>query len=247
MFEDKPSSKFDYSESIQSSNDVTSSFGFGISVDCIVLGYQSGSLRVLLVERGVSPFEGYWALPGDLMKIDENLKDAAARVLFQLTGLKEIFFKQFRTFGGVNRHPLGRVLTVGFFSLVKSENFNPLPAAWARNTKWWDIQDLPELAFDHQLIIDKGLERLRKKAKRESIGFELLPKKFTLLELQSTFEAIFGTKYDKPNFRKKILSMNILDDLEEWQTNVSHRPAKLYSFNKTKYKNQKNRGFQFEF
>ena len=247
MYNQKEALKDYYSTNDYGEENLGYPFVFGVSVDCIVLGYQSGKLKVLLVERGVSPYRGYWALPGDLLKKDEDLKNAAERVLYQLTGLREIYFKQFKTFGAIDRHPMGRVLTVGFFSLVKSENIYPLPAAWAKDTKWWDINELPELAFDHAFIIRKGLIRLRKKAKYESIGFELLPEKFTLLELQSTYEAIFGVEYDKPNFRKKILSMKILEDLNELQSNVNHRPAKLYRFDRDKYNTLKNMGFQFEF
>lgn len=221
-------------------------FQFGLSIDCVVFGYHEERLKVLLIERGMEPFKDYWALPGDLVSPEVALRDAANDILSKLTGLDDIYMEQFRTFGSVDRHPAGRVITVGYYSLVRSRNHNPVASSWANQTDWIDIEKLPPLAFDHQNILEKGIETLKKKVRTEPIGFELLPAKFTLLELQQLYEAFLGYKMDKPNFRKKILGMDLLIPLNEVQTNVAHRPAKLFRFDIKRYEQLKEKGFNFE-
>ncbi len=221
-------------------------FVFGLSVDCVVLGYHEGEIKVLLIQRGAEPFKGHWALIGDLVDPGINLRDAANNVLEKLTGLKNIYMKQFFTFGSVDRHPLGRVVTVGYFSLVNSINYHPIASSWAKSAEWFSITDLPELAFDHQNILDKGIETLKNEVRQKPTGFELLPPKFTLLELQLLYEALLGYKFDKSNFRKKILEMNILQPLNELKENVAHRPAKLFKFDEKRYKILEKQGFSFE-
>lgn len=221
-------------------------FVFGLSIDCVIFGYQEGEIKVLLVQRDVEPFKGHWALIGDLVEPDQNLRDAANKVLEKLTGLKDIYLKQFFTFGSVDRHPLGRVATVGYFSLVNSMDYNPIASSWAKSAKWFNINDLPELAFDHHNILLKGIETLKNEVRHKPTGFELLPPKFTLLELQLLYEALLGCNFDKSNFRKKILEMNILKPLNETKENVSHRPAKLYEFDEKRYRALEKEGFSFE-
>ena len=221
-------------------------FQFGLSVDCVVFGYHDGKLRILLIERGAEPFEGFWALPGDLVGLDVNLFDSANEVLFALTGLNDVFLEQFQIFGSVNRHPVGRVATVGYYALVETDMHNPVASAWATRTKWFSVEDLPKLAFDHQEILQKAIITLKRSVRYRPIGFELLPEKFTLADLQKLYEAILGYKFDKPNFRKKILSMNLLIQLDEIQTNVSHRPAKLFKFDENRYEALKKEGFIFD-
>lgn len=221
-------------------------FVFGLSVDCVVFGYHEGEIKVLLIQRGAEPFKGHWALIGDLVDPEINLRDAANNVLEKLTGLKDIYMKQFFTFGSVDRHPLGRVVTVGYFSLVNSINYHPIASSWAKSAEWFSINDLPELAFDHQNILSKGIETLKNEVRHKPTGFELLPPKFTLLELQLLYEALLGCKFDKSNFRKKILEMNILLPLNEVKENVAHRPAKLFKFDEKRYKLLENQGFSFE-
>ncbi len=221
-------------------------FKFGLSVDCVVFGYHEERVRVLLIERNAEPYKGSWALPGDLVSPEEDLRISASTILTKLTGLKNIFMEQFFTFGSVNRHPAGRVVTVGYYSLVKSDNYKPVASSWARQTKWFDIDDLPELAFDHERILDKGVRTLQRRVRYRPVGFELLPNKFTLLELHALYEALLGVKFDKPNFRKKILSMDLLVQLDEVQENVSHRPAKLFSFDEKRYKELRKEGFAFD-
>lgn len=221
-------------------------FQFGISIDCVVFGYYKEHVRVLLIERGAEPYLGYWALPGDLVELNEDLDKSANRILTHLTGMTDIFMEQFHTFGSVNRHPAGRVATVAYYSLVESENYQPIACSWAKSLKWFDIYELPQLAFDHSQILETAIDTLRRKVRTEAIGFELLPDKFTLLELQGLYEALLGYSFDKPNFRKKILNMELLVALNEVQSNVSHRPAKLFKFDRNKYKSLKEDGFSFE-
>lgn len=221
-------------------------FTFGLSIDCVVFGYHEGEVRVLLVERGAKPYKGHWALIGDLVEPNSNLKDSANDVLEQLTGLKNIFMEQFFTFGSVDRHPAGRVVSVGYYSLLKSVDYHPIASSWAKSTKWFNINELPDLAFDHQEILKKGIETLKTKVRYQPVGFELLPSKFTLLELQALYEALLGYTFDKPNFRKKILSMDLLVPLNEVQENVAHRPAKLFKFDEKRYHSLRKEGFAFE-
>ncbi len=221
-------------------------FVFGLSIDCVVFGYHEGEIKVLLVQRDVEPFKGHWALIGDLVAPDQNLEHAANKVLENLTGLKNIYMKQFFTFGSVDRHPLGRVVTVAYFSLVNSINYQPIASSWAKQAEWISIHNLPELAFDHYTILQKGIETLKNEVRHKPTGFELLPKKFTLLEIQLLYEALLGYKFDKSNFRKKILEMNILRPLNEVKENVSHRPAKLFEFDEKRYRKLEKEGFSFE-
>jgi 8-oxo-dGTP diphosphatase len=221
-------------------------FHFGMSVDCVVFGYVAEEIKVLLVQRDAEPFIHSWALPGDLVPMDEDLGDSAANVLKKLTGLQNIFMEQFHAFGAVERHPVGRVATVAYYSLVKSDNYHPVASSWVKETQWFSIKDLPELAFDHKRILDKAISTLKRRVKYRPVGFELLPLKFTLLELQALYEALLDLKFDKPNFRKKILSMDLLLQLDEVQENVSHRPAKLFQFDETRYRELRKEGFAFD-
>ncbi len=219
---------------------------FGLSVDCVVFGYHEGEVRVLLVERDAEPYKGSWALVGDLVHPESDMLDSANGILENLTGLKGIFMEQFYTFDAVDRHPLGRVITVGYYSLVESQDHQPIASSWAKSTRWFGINDLPDLAFDHQTILEKGIQTLKRRVRYKPVGFELLPSKFTLLELQALYEALLNCKFDKPNFRKKILKMNLLKPLNELQENVSHRPAKLYAFDEEQYDLLRKEGFAFE-
>lgn len=221
-------------------------FTLGVSVDCAVFGFDGSSLKVLLIERGVEPYRHKWALPGDLMYPHENLDEAARRVLHDLTGLDDIFMQQIKSFGEVHRHPLGRVVTVGYIALIRIENYDPKPAFWADKIQWHDLNEAKNLAFDHDVIVEKAIEKLQVRVRREPLGFELLPDKFTLHELQKLYEAVLDERFDKGNFRKKILSMNLLIDLKESQKNVAHRPARLYRFDPDRYHALRERGFSFE-
>jgi 8-oxo-dGTP diphosphatase len=221
-------------------------FQFGLSVDCVVFGYQDGILKILLIKRGAEPFKGQWAIPGDLVYPNEDIEVAVRRILHDLTALDNLYFEQTKVYGKVDRHPIGRVVTVGYYSLINIENYDPHASAWADSVYWVDVNDVPKLAFDHNIILNNGLETLRYSVRNRPVGFELLPTKFTIGQLQSLYEALLNEKYDKANFRKRILSMNMLRALKENQINVPHRPGRLYSFDKEKYDQLKSKGFSFE-
>ncbi len=163
-----------------------------------------------------------------------------------LTGVKDIFLEQLKAFGDVNRFPDQRVVTVAYYSLIKEENYNLVPGFTASDAKWVAVDQLPELIYDHAEIVDFGKNHLRHKVRHEPIGFNLLPKKFTLLQLQELYETLLGTKLDKPNFRRKVLKMNFLVNLNEKQQNVSHRAANLYQFDQEVYIELKKKGFVFD-
>ncbi|MFT7591789.1 MAG: 8-oxo-dGTP diphosphatase, partial [bacterium] len=201
---------------------------------------------VLLIQRGAEPYLNSWAIPGDLVYPEEDLDTSASRILQHLTGLENIYFEQFHTFGSVDRHPVGRVITVGYYSLVRTDSHEPIASTWANEVKWFEINELPKLAFDHDEIVAKALTELKKKVRTEPICFELLPPKFTLLDLQGVYEALHNEKFDKPNFRKKILSLDLISPLSEVESNVAHRPAKLFKFDKKKYDAKRNKEIQFE-
>lgn len=228
--------------------DVATFFKSAFSVDNIIFGFDEGDLKVLLIKRGTAPFNGQWALPGDLVYPNEDLETAASRVLEELTGLKKVYLEQVYTFGAVDRHPLGRVITISYFSLIKISNFQLTPASFAKKAKWHSVEHAENLnlAFDHNLILNKCFNALKNKVRVRPVGFELLPPKFTLTELQHLYEAVLQTNLDKRNFRKKILSMNLLVDLDEMQEGVPHRPAKLYRFEEERYHQFEAEGFSFE-
>ncbi len=216
------------------------------SVDNIIFGFDEGNLKILLIKRREDPFAGMWALPGDIVRHDENLKDAAFRVLDQLTGVKDLFLEQVFTFGKVDRHPKGRVITVAYYSLINIAGVDIRPASFAEQVAWREVRAIESLAFDHYKIMNTCLAKLKREVKFRPIGFELLPQKFTLSQLQSLYEVVLEKELDKRNFRKKLLSMNVLETSHETQQNVAHRPAKLYSFDADKYEEAKRNGFIFE-
>ena len=221
-------------------------FKSAFTVDNVIFGFEAGILQVLLIKRNIEPAIGKWALPGNFVEPNEDLDAACSRVLEQLTGVRDVYLEQVKTFGRVDRHPFGRVITVAYYSLVKSSNFILFPSSIAGKAKWQPVNEIGEMPFDHNEILDACLERLRLRVRARPIGFELLPRKFTLTELQNLYEAILNTELDKRNFRKKILSMGLLIDLNELQEGVAHRPAKLYQFDEKAYENFVAEGYSFE-
>jgi 8-oxo-dGTP diphosphatase len=202
-----------------------------VTVDTVIFTIQEHDLRVLLIRRGVEPFLGAWAIPGGFVALDESLEDAARRELAEETNVKDVYLEQLYTFGQLERDPRGRVISVAYFALVAAESRELLASTDSQEVAWFSVYRLPELAFDHAAIVNYALTRLRYKLDYTSVGFQLLPKKFTLGELQAMYEAILARKLDKRNFRKKILGMGILQPLEESKMEGPHRPAKLYRFN----------------
>ena len=236
-----------------------------VSVDCVIFGFDTEKLKVLLIDRGQEPgaqSEKVYALPGNLIKTDENLDQAADRVLKELTGLKNIFLEQFGSFGDPDRlnkesdlqwlksiraEPDARVITVAYYSLIKIDQYELHASSFAKEAYWYDIDNLPTLGFDHLKIIEAGLKELKFKSKYEPLGFELLPEKFTLSQLKHLYEAILGTDLDKRNFRRKILKKDFLIPLEEKQIGVPHKPAQYFVFNKKKYEDYRQNVDDFYF
>lgn len=217
-----------------------------LTVDCVVFGLDEEDLKVLLIQRDLDPFKGCWALPGGFVHVGESIEDAAQRELTEETGVKRIFFEQLYTFGQPERDPREHVVTVAYYALVRMSDHRLQAATDARNAAWFGIDDVPKLAFDHRKILDMAHERLKTRVRYQPIGFELLPSKFPLRTLQHLYEAVLERELDKRNFRKKILGMDVLEELDEIETNVSHRAARLYRFDKQKYKALVKNGFHFE-
>lgn len=217
-----------------------------LTVDCVVFGLDDSGLQVLLIQRGLPPFQDKWALPGGFVREDESLEEAARRELSEETGLQRIFLEQLYTFGAVGRDPRERVVTVAYYALVKLSAHRVAAATDASDAAWFSILDLPRLAFDHQKIVETAQSRLEGKVRYQPIGFELLPPKFTLTQLQRLYETVLQTTLDKRNFRRKVLDMGLLDELDEIEKDVAHRAARLYRFNRKKYHELEQVGFSFE-
>ncbi|MCB9114074.1 MAG: NUDIX hydrolase [Caldilineaceae bacterium] len=203
-----------------------------VTVDIILFVFQQDQLRVLLIRRANDPYKGKWALPGGFVGEQENLYDAALRELKEETNVSNVYLEQLYTFGEPGRDPRARVITVAYFALLSAEEVAQQEvhgASDAGEARWWDIYDLPELAFDHQRILDYALQRLRWKLEWTALGFLLLPSEFTLSELQKVYETILNEPLDKRNFRRKILTADVLEPTGNMRAG-DHRPAKLYRF-----------------
>lgn len=243
----------------------TFSLNPNVSVDCVIFGFDSEKLKVLLIDRGQEvsgEAEKVYVLPGNLIRDDENLDEAAGRVLKELTGLHDIYLEQFGSFGDPDRltkesdlewlksiraQPDARVITVAYYSLIRSDQYELHASSFAKEAFWHDIDNLPALGFDHREIIETALKELKFKSKYQPLGFELLPEKFTLTELKHVYEAILETALDKRNFRRKILKMSFLVPLEEKQVGVPHKPAQYFMFNKKKYEDYRQNVDDFYF
>jgi 8-oxo-dGTP diphosphatase len=218
---------------------------FLVAVDCIIFGFDCHELKLLLIKRGFPPAQNEWSLMGGFLKKDESLDNAAARVLAKLTGLKNVYLEQLYTYGEVNRDPGERVISAAYFALIKIDDYDK-ELIMKYNAKWFPINDFPELIFDHNEMVKRALKRLRKKAQSQPIGFELLPEKFTIPELQRLYEAIFQKDFDKRNFRKKILGFEVLRKFDEKDKKRSKKGAYLYQFDQHKYDNLIENGYSFE-
>ena len=199
-------------------------FKMAISVDCVIFGFDNDELKVLLIKSDLNEFKGMWSLLGDIVHPSEELDQAAYRVLKERTGLDQVYMEQVHTFGSVHRHPAGRVITVAYYSLVNIEH-NALKKH-SNELRWHSVKTVQEMAFDHKDILLSCYERLQHKVIEQPVGFNLLPKKFSLRELQNLYEAILDVKLDRRNFRKKFLSMDLLIDLKEEEDDGPHRPAR---------------------
>jgi len=219
-----------------------------VTVDCVVFGLDldAEDLKILLIQRSGRPFAGMWALPGGFVDMGETLEQAAKRELQEETGISRLYLEQLYTFGDPGRDPRDRVITVAYYALVKLTDHTIKADTDASDVAWFGVSDLPRLAFDHAKIVATALGRLKGKVRYQPIGFELLPAKFTLSQLQRMYEVILERRLDKRNFRKKILGMGLLVETSEIQKDVAHRAARLYRFDEERYRRLVQKGFNFE-
>ena len=218
-----------------------------VTVDLVIFALRDAELQVLLIQRGVPPFEGRWALPGGFVMRGESLEDAARRELVEETGVRDVYLEQLYTFGDPDRDPRGRVITVAYYALMTGEAATPVAGTDAGAARWVPARRHPPLAFDHQRILDYALERLATKLEYTTVGFQLLPKKFTLTQLQRVYEAVLGRPLDKRNFRRKIALLEILKPLEEWVQEGQSRPAQLFKFSARRFERLRDKGILFPF
>ncbi|MGE5395773.1 MAG: NUDIX hydrolase [Candidatus Saccharibacteria bacterium] len=220
---------------------------FHVAVDCIIFGYdeEGRELKVLLLKRNFQPAKGEWSLMGGFLKGNESVDEAAKRILNQLTGLSEVYMEQLYTFGELERDPGARIISIAYFALIKI-NSSDLELVKSHGATWIPIASMPPLIFDHEAMVDRALKKLQVRARTQPIGFELLPDKFTIPQLQGLYEAIYHKTFDKRNFRRKLLSMDLLEKLEEKEKESSRKGAWYYRFEPSKYDDLLNRGFNFE-
>ena len=216
-----------------------------VTTDCVIFGFDGSELQVLLIERGIEPFKGKWAFPGGFLKMDETAGEGALRELKEETGLENAYIEQFNTYSDPGRDPRERVITIAHYALVRIQEVKG--GDDAAKAQWFPIDEVPQLAFDHDKILRDAMRKLRERIHFEPIGFELLPEKFTMKELQILYESILGVKFDRRNFAKKMMHYELLNQLDETVRPTAKRDALLYSFNKENYELFKKKGFQMEF
>ena len=213
-----------------------------VAIDCVIIGFDSEKLNLLLFKRRVNPFKGSWSLVGEVLENNLSLDKSANEILYKLTGLKNIYLKQLKTYGELNRDPAERVISIVYFSLIRDDEvFKEIKSK--ENAKWFALNELPELILDHSEMVMDSISQLRNIAKDQPLGFELLPKLFTLPQLQTLYECIYNTKFDSRNFRKKIISLNVLEKTNLKDKSSSRKGAYLYGFKENILnENQKNKG-----
>lgn len=218
-----------------------------VAVDSIIFGFNENDyeLKLLLLKRNFEPAKGEWSLMGGFVTPDESLDEAAQRIVQKLTGLENVYMEQLYAFGDPRRDPGGRIISVAYFSLIKINEYDK-ELVKKNGASWIPLSELPELIFDHNDMVSTALRKLRIRARTQPIGFELLPKKFTIPQLQRLYEAIYQKPFDKRNFRRKVLTMGLLDKLEEKEKETSKKGAFYYQFNTAKYEELLRRGFNFE-
>ena len=216
-----------------------------VSTDCVIFGFDGSELQVLLIERGIEPFKGKWAFPGGFLNMDETAGEGALRELKEETGLENAYIEQFNTYSDPGRDPRERVITIAHYALVRIQEVKG--GDDAAKAQWFPIDKVPQLAFDHDKILRDAMRKLRERIHFEPIGFELLPEKFTMRDLQILYESILGVKFDRRNFAKKMMHYELLNQLDETVRPTAKRDALLYSFNKENYELFKKKGFQLEF
>jgi 8-oxo-dGTP diphosphatase len=215
-----------------------------LAVDCVVFGLDETDLKVLLIQRRLVPFQHAWALPGGFVRLDETLDEAARRELHEEAGVSDVYLEQLYSFSALARDPRERVVTVAYYALAKLSDHRIRAATDAMGVGWFALDDLPKLAFDHAEIVTTAHDRLRGKVRYAPVGFELLPPRFSLTQLQRLYEIILGQELDKRNFRKKILAMDLLVETDEYEQGVRHRAARLYRFDRRRYDRLTKQGFE---
>ncbi|SHJ35409.1 ADP-ribose pyrophosphatase YjhB, NUDIX family [Arenibacter nanhaiticus] len=215
-----------------------------VATDCIVFGFDEGVLKLLVFKRRINPFMGEWSLIGSFVDEEESVTEAARRVLLQFTGLENIFLKELKAYSDVDRDPGARCISIGQYALIRINEYDKEQVE-RHGAKWFAVDELPEMVLDHNKMISDALDRLKEKARRKPLGFELLPEKFTIPQLQNLYEAIYQRKLDDRNFRKKLLSFGLLIKLDEKDKTSSKKGAFLYRFDHDKYKNLEESGFNF--
>lgn len=217
-----------------------------VTIDVVIFTVQDHELKVLLVKRGIPPFENIWALPGGFVLPDESLEAAAKRELLEETGVEKVYLEQLFTFGKPGRDPRGRVVSIAYLALLPAPRLLA-PGTDAREAEWINIQKLPKLAFDHNQIVEYAIERLQNKLEYTTAGFSLLPTEFTLSELQQVYELVLNKRLDKRNFRRKLELLNILEPVSRWKQEGVSRPAQLFRFSSNRFEKLKDKGILFPF
>lgn len=230
---------------INNTNIYTAKQDILVAVDCIIFGFDSKNLKLLLFKRKLEPSKGLWSLIGAFINDDQSIDDGAKQILFETTGLKNIYLEQLKTYGDVHRDIAGRVISIVYYSLISVNKFE-LESVEKYDAHWFDLNEIPELIFDHGEMVKDAIKQLRTKAKHQPIGFNLLPKYFTIPELQTLYESIYQRDLDSRNFRKKILSLDILTKTNKKDKSGSKKGAFLYTFNEEKFDDLISKGLNFE-
>ncbi|MDO4164020.1 MAG: NUDIX domain-containing protein [Bacteroides sp.] len=217
------------------SNYYSSNPKFHVGIDCIIFGFYEGELNLLLLKRNFEPAMGEWSLMGGFVQENESVDDAAKRVLAELTGLSEVYMEQVGSFGAIDRDPGERVISIAYYALININEYDR-ELVQKHNAFWVNIHELPPLIFDHPAMVEQARKLMQQKASTEPIGFNLLPKLFTLSQLQSLYEAIYGETIDKRNFRKRIAEMDYIEKTDKIDKTGSKRGAALYQFNEKVYR-----------
>lgn len=222
-----------------------------VATDCVVFGYDGRNLHILLVERGIEPYQGSWALPGGFLKMEETVEECARRELEEETNLRDIYLEQFHVFSAVDRDPRERVLSVSYLALVRKADYCVIAGDDAARAEWFAIEKMPYLAFDHKRIIDMAREKLQQILRYKPVAFNLLDRKFIMSELQRLYEIINGTQYDRRNFQKKMIATGLLQDEGLCDIPMQCRAPQMFSFNERKYneliERKENRKYPFDF
>lgn len=210
-----------------------------ITTDSVVFGFDGKQLYILLIERGLEPYKGCWALPGGFMRMDETLEDGALRELREETGVRNIIMRQFHAFSNINRDPRERVVTIAFYALVRPSDYQVIGGDDAAKAQWYPIDKLPKLAFDHSEIVRLAKRQINEDARHTDIAFGLLNAQFSMGELQRLYEAITGVQYDRRNFERKMRATGLLQEEGIRKEKIKSRPAQLFSFDKQKYEQER--------